>query len=273
MLTGHQQFVPGEADAPRRGPAGYAFDLNAAVSAALAGVQVVSPAFGVNVGYPPAVSPEQPDYVLGGDPFAVGRFEIRVGGGRLDSGPADSAHQPGLDRGHGLQLVDPGFGGPLDLLAGRDPLGGFGDVVGEVVGEPTELAADVSEPFRQLCSSRADVGIDRLPGGLFGLGHKGRGGTAGRALGRLQVGQGFPGCGAGPSVVDPHQIRAGLPAARLGDLYLMDMKLVAGDRGGVAQQPTPIQGRVQAFAEPVDELAERRLARAERDRGRSRRVA
>ena len=93
-------------------------------------MQVVASAFGVNVGDPPAIGPEQPDHVLGGDPFAVGRFEIRVGGGGLDSGPADSAHRPGLNRGHDLQFVDSGFGGLLYLLAGRYPLSGFGDVVG-----------------------------------------------------------------------------------------------------------------------------------------------
>ena len=169
MLTGHQQFVPGEADAPRRGSTGYAFDLDAAVFGCLAGVQVVAPALGLNVGDPPAVGPEQPDHVLGGDPFAVGRFEVRVSSGRLDSGPADSAHRPSLDRGHGLQLVDPGFGGLLDLLPGRYPLGGFGDVVGEVVGEPPELAADVPEPLRQLRSSGLNLGISGSLGGLFGL--------------------------------------------------------------------------------------------------------
>ena len=159
MLTGHQQLVSGEAYSPGRGPAGYAFYFDAAVSAALAGMQVVSPAFGVNVGDSPAVGPEQPDYVLGGDPFAVGQFEVRVDGGRFHPGPADSAQRPGLDRGHGLQLVDPGFGGLLDLLPGRDPLSGFGDVVGEIVGEPSELAADVPEPLRQLRSPGLNISI------------------------------------------------------------------------------------------------------------------
>ena len=170
MLTGHQQLVAGEAYTPGRSPTGHAFDLNAALAAALASVQVVAPALGVNVGYPPAVGSKQPDYVLDGDPFAVRRFKVRVGGGWLHSGPADSAHRPGLDRGHGLQLVDPGFGGLLNLFTGRHPLGGFGDVVGEVVGESPELAADGPEPFRQLCSSDINVSINGLPGGFLRLG-------------------------------------------------------------------------------------------------------
>ena len=101
MLTGHQQLVAGQAYPSRRGSASHALDLDAALLAALAGVQVEAPTLGVNIGYPPAIGPEQPDYVFDGDPLAVGRFEVQVGSG-LHSGPPDPAQRPSLDRGQGL---------------------------------------------------------------------------------------------------------------------------------------------------------------------------